>query len=121
MADQDLSVPQLSALLEDTQASLAAAFARVETYRLQNRQLRDELSRLRGQALSGGGDASSEGPNGKRMPASGVCSVSFPQASTSGVGFNSVRNGAVYVSQLSGQYPVAILNGGKKVRIASNS
>lgn len=44
-----LTADQLRALLQDTQSSLAAAFARMEAYRLQNRALRDELSSLRNQ------------------------------------------------------------------------
>lgn len=47
-----LTLPQLRALLEDTQASLAAAFARIEGFRIREKHLMSEVSELR-QAVHG--------------------------------------------------------------------
>ena len=92
--DQSLSATQLQALLEDAQASLAASFARIEAYRLQNRQLRDEVSALRN---AGGPDAKAvDGPSKERALA--ACSLTFPQQ----------RN--------TGSHPIVIIDGSKKVR-----
>ncbi len=71
--DQQLTYQQLQALLEDTQASLAASFARIEAYRLQNRQLRDELAALRSAVHGAAGTEEAEAG-----PLSSI-SIKFPQ------------------------------------------
>ena len=91
--DQSLSATQLQALLEDAQASLAASFARIEAYRLQNRQLRDEVSALRNAFAT---DAKADGPS--KEPVLSACSLTFPQQ----------RN--------TGSHPIVIIDGSKKVR-----
>jgi hypothetical protein len=93
--DQQLSPSQLQALLEDTQASLAASFARIEAYRLQNKQLRDEVASLRNQVH---GNGQEQGPSVQDR----ACSLTFPQ----------MRNAAS-----SSQHPITIVDGpsGRKV------
>lgn len=141
---QELSPEQLKVMLEDTQASMAAALARIEGFRLREKSLMNELSQLRQQVHGGtpgpssGGAASPEGE-----AASGAAAASDyatagagpgPEASASRGADGGGAEGAaaapeagraepwtsptaapVYVSRLDGEYPVHVLAGGRKV------
>lgn len=109
-----LSHAQLVAILEDTQESLAAAFARVEAFRLANRQLKEEIAALRSQVH---GQTSAEFQN-LAVP-SQPCSIDFPQAKDvqdRNAVFSGRGGGTVLVSEVQGEHPVALIVGGKKVR-----
>ena len=93
--DQSLSPAQLQDLLHDTQESLAASFARIEAYRLQNRQLRSELAQLRAQVH--GSDERTVIESSKDASALETCSLKFPQQ----------RN--------VGSHPIVICDGSNKV------
>jgi hypothetical protein len=111
-----LSHAQLSAILEDTQESLAAAFARVEAFRLANRQLKEEVAALRNQ-VHGQSQSSADAPN-LAVP-SQPCSIDFPQARDAQdkhAAFSGRGGGTVLVSEVQGEHPVALIVGGKKVR-----
>ncbi|GAX72932.1 hypothetical protein CEUSTIGMA_g387.t1 [Chlamydomonas eustigma] len=99
--DQDLSHAQLRVLLDDTQASLAASFARIEAYRLQNKQLRDELASLRNQVH---GDAQSSKTVATSISPS-QSSLTFPQQ-------KNILSGAS-----SSHHPIEIVDGpsGRKI------
>lgn len=96
--DTSLNQTQMSDLLQDTQASLAASFARIEAYRLQNKQLRDEVAHLRAQ-VHGGGEA--EGSTG---PSIAKESLKFPPQQTQFPQQRSI-----------GSHPVTIIEGASKV------
>ncbi len=119
-ACDELTPDQLRILLDDTQASLAASFARIEAYRIQNRQLLDEVSQLRSH-VHGGREPQAAGshsePGVHRVP-SEACSINFPQQKNAAPVWTSLNSRPVLISDLEGEHPVQIINGGKKVRLS---
>ncbi|GIL71915.1 hypothetical protein Vretimale_619 [Volvox reticuliferus] len=135
---ENLSTSQLKAILEDTQASLAAALGRIEAFRIREKQLMNELSQLRQQVH---GSASPEEqqtatPRGARaaaaMPAlapgtapntapsqpqfaSPDTELHSPKAPEVLPGWTSPSSQPVYVTNCGGDYPVHIICGSKKV------
>lgn len=113
---QDLSIEQLRNLLDDTQAALAAAFARIEGFRLREKSLMAELSTLR-QHVHGGSSDGGPGPG-----------LSLPERESAGhapllhmveeaeVVWTSPSLSPVYVTNCEASYPVHIMSGGRKVR-----
>jgi len=80
--DQSLSPTQLQDLLNDTQESLAASFARIEVFRLQNKQLREELAQLRAQVHGSEGQAPPS--QSKESSSLEACALQFPQQRSMG-------------------------------------
>ena len=110
-----LSHAQLSAILEDTQESLAAAFARVEAFRLANRQLKEELAALR--INQGHGQTNGDQPN-LSVPSSHPCSIDFPQTRDAPAAFSGRQGGTVLVSEVQGEHPVSLVAYGKKTPVS---
>lgn len=130
----DMNPQQLKAVLDDTQASLAAALGRIEAFRIREKQILSELSTLR-QQVHGGADPTSAPPapvavgGARPAPAQPAPAAQPPQtaaaaaapaapseAKLAGVqpAWASPSGQPVYVSNLEGEYPVHILNGSKK-------
>ncbi len=139
----DMNPQQLKAVLEDTQASLAAALGRIEAFRIREKQILAELATLR-QQVHGGADPTSAPPaplaiGGARpaaafpaqptsasqppqTPAAAAAPAAPSEAKSAGVqpAWASPSGQPVYVSNLEGEYPVHILNGSKKASTPSS-
>lgn len=113
---QDLSVEQLRNLLDDTQAALAAAFARIEGFRLREKSLMAELSTLRQQVHGGSSDGGPSAglhlPEGSTDPAAQTPLHMVEEAS---VEWTSPSLSPVYVTNCEASYPVHIMSAGRKV------
>lgn len=109
---------QLKAVLEDTQSSLAAAFARVEAYRIRERLLTQEITKLRlgdeGQAQAtatpqaAGSTAEGAAPSSNGAADAGAAS-SGAEASTSEITL------PAYITPIQDHLPVILVSGGRKV------
>lgn len=108
---EELTKEQLIALLEDTQDSLAAALARLESMRLQNRQLKGELSQLRQQVHGHSQPAATGAPKGSFDVSSRAASIVFPQEqNVAGPDWTTCRQGLpCYVSTLEGEAACEVL------------
>ncbi|MEW5302662.1 MAG: hypothetical protein WDW36_005424 [Sanguina aurantia] len=113
---QDLSVEQLRNLLDDTQAALAAAFARIEGFRLREKSLMAELSTLRQQVHGGSSDVDPSAglhlPEGSTDPGAQTPLHMVAEAS---VEWTSPSLSPVYVTNCEASYPVHIMSAGRKV------
>lgn len=132
----DLGLAQVKTICEDTQASLAAALARIEAFRIRERQLIDELSQLRAQVHGqqieearglfrksfeeNSPEIDSKKASAEQQPVDlaslGTCSITIPKPDppqwTSVTG-----NAPLYVTSVEGgEHAVSLVQGGKKVR-----
>lgn len=127
-----LTEEQLKAQLDDTQASLAAALARIEAMRLKERQLVAELSALRKQVHGSAVNASLESKGARAAPMQS--GSKDPSRAGSSVALAAMEEGdpsrsagiwegdaKKYLSNCDGEYPVHIVNGSKKVRCSLSS
>ncbi|GLC34515.1 hypothetical protein PLESTM_000207100 [Pleodorina starrii] len=131
---ESLSTSQLKAILEDTQASLAAALGRIEAFRIREKQLVNELAQLRQQVHGGTSPeeqpaaTTTSNPRGPKpaaaMPAPApasppppkpVAEPPPPKASVVAPAWTSPSSQPVYVTNCGGDYPIHIINGSKKV------
>ncbi|GIL45755.1 hypothetical protein Vafri_2909 [Volvox africanus] len=135
---ENLGTSQLKAILEDTQASLAAALGRIEAFRIREKQLMNELSQLRQQVHGSGSPeeqqtvtprgaraaaampAPTPGPTPTLAPAQPKLASldtepQMPKAPEVLPGWTSPSSQPVYVTNCGGDYPVHIICGSKKV------
>eukprot|EP00798_Chlamydomonas_sp_ICE-L_P008075 gene8075-1317_t len=124
----DLQPWQLRIMLDETQASLAASLARIESFKVENRLLANEGSNLRSSVLDciHSSDRPSEGAREGGEKASGSGATAPGDADPAGADtgepeppaeplWRSVTAAPVQISELEGQHPIEIVNGGKKV------
>ncbi|KAG2501203.1 hypothetical protein HYH03_001017 [Edaphochlamys debaryana] len=122
-----LSASQLKAMVEDSQASLAAALGRIEAFRIREKQLMNELSQLR-QQVHGGPDAAAATPQPsgpKAAPAQAQAPTAPPPASPATSvsakkpevqpAWTSPSGQPLYVSNNAADYPIHIIQGSKKI------
>lgn len=126
-----LTHEQLKAQLDDTQASLAAALARIEGMRIKEKQLVAELSALRKQVhgQNAGSSPAAEGKGPRSYPvqsgsndpsrngsSAALANLGSAEPSSSRSPASTWEGDAKkYVSNCDGEHPVCIVNGSKKV------
>ncbi|GFR42419.1 hypothetical protein Agub_g3322 [Astrephomene gubernaculifera] len=125
---------QLKTILEDTQASLAAALGRIEAFRIREKQIMSELTQLRQQVHGAGqSDQQSSAPQpvgGAKpaaiMPASQPAYPATPSPAVPAQAaqptkadyqpaWTSPSSQPVYITNCDGDYPIHLINGSKKV------
>ncbi|PNW77505.1 hypothetical protein CHLRE_10g439550v5 [Chlamydomonas reinhardtii] len=124
-----LDAAQLRAVLDDAQASLAAALGRIEAFRIREKQVMNELSQLRAQ-VHGGASAGPPTPSARQAPLSaqpaGAGQSKHAEEKQSTQQEAAPPKGAqpawtspgaqpVYVTNIGGDYPIHIISGSKKV------
>ncbi|KAG2432902.1 hypothetical protein HXX76_008633 [Chlamydomonas incerta] len=126
-----LDTAQLRAILDDTQASLAAALGRIEAFRIREKQIMNELSQLRAQVHGGETPAGPPTPSAKQAPPSAqpasagqskpveekpsAQEAAPPKKAGAQPAWTSPGGQPVYVTNISGDYPIHIISGSKKV------
>jgi hypothetical protein len=109
---------QLKAQLEDTQASLAAAFARIEAFRLREKLLVQEIAKLR---LGGSVDnlhiASTDAPSTQATSTGSQGQQNQGESSKQdGEAEQAGPAGPYYITEMADQpLPILFVNGGRKV------
>ena len=109
---------QLRAQLEDTQASLAAAFARIEAFRLREKLLVQEIAKLRlGDSVENLQVASTDAPTTQATSTgSQGQQKQRNDSSQDGSTEHEGPKGPYYITEMTDQpLPILFVNGGRKV------
>lgn len=101
----------LLAHLEDTQASLAAALARVEAFRLKEKLLVQELAKLRVQSAQPNQDS----PKGERHASPKTSSAGSKEQQADKAEASAGPPIPCYITEMEGHLPVLLVSGNRKV------
>jgi hypothetical protein len=98
--------------LEDTQASLAAALARVEAFRLKEKLLVQELAKLRVQGAHG---SPQDSPKGKHHASPATSSAGGKEQQADKAAEPAGPPIPCYITEMEGHLPVLLVSGSRKV------